>query len=382
MVKGSQNGFSQMDFLAAIVKAMPVAVFCKDYSKLPGKFVAWNKAAERLWGLDAGDVLGKSDYDFFPKEQADYFQTKDLETLCSADVQYIPEEAVDSPTIGRRLVRTWKVALATPGQAPSYLLGISLDVTEERKLAENVALERQKALLAAKLASLGEMAGGIAHEINNPLTVILGQVEIIKMSLSEPGLDLKQLGQSLDRVQKNVSRISRIVDGLLKFARDGSQNPMREASVNDLMRDTMMLCEQQIRNLGIQLSVQYLETDKSIWCREIELSQVIMNLVNNARAAVVGSEKAWIKLEVSHRGDGVEIAVSDSGQRPSDEVVQRLFTPFFTTKPVGQGTGLGLSICRGLIENHGGKIWLDADSPTTRFVVYLPNKAAASKIAS
>jgi signal transduction histidine kinase len=202
------------------------------------------------------------------------------------------------------------------------------------------------------------------------------------MSLSEPGLDLKQLGQSLDRVQKNVSRISRIVDGLLKFARDGSQNPMREASVNDLMRDTMMLCEQQIRNLGIQLSVQYLETDKSIWCREIELSQVIMNLVNNARAAVVGSEKAWIKLEVSHRGDGVEIAVSDSGQRPSDEVVQRLFTPFFTTKPVGQGTGLGLSICRGLIENHGGKIWLDADSPTTRFVVYLPNKAAASKIAS
>ncbi len=363
---------SQRDFLAAVIRAMPVAVFCKDYAELPGKFVAWNKAAEKLWGLDTADVIGKSDFDFFPSEQAEYFQTIDLETLYGTEMLFIPEEAVDSPTVGRRYVKTWKVAVNENDGRPRYLLGISLDITESKQLADRLVEERQRATLSAKLASIGEMAGGVAHEINNPLTIILGQIELFKMSVGQGETEPAKLVAAIEKMQRNVTRIAKIVDGLLKFARDGAQNPKRDSSVNQMVRDALALCEQQVRNHGITLSVKLLEPDVEIYCREVEMSQILMNLINNARAAVSRKSGAWIKVEVVADEDFVEFSVADSGRRPSEEIASRLFTPFFTTKPVGQGTGLGLSICKGLIESHGGSICLDQNSATTRFVFKLP----------
>ena len=126
-------------FLQAIVDALPLAVFAKDYATGVGVFVAWNKRAEELWGLASADVLGRSDFDFFPAEQAEFFLAKDRETLDSGQLVYIAQEPVDSPTVGRRFVRTWKVPL-TFGARP-YLLGLSLDITEQlgtdRALAES-----------------------------------------------------------------------------------------------------------------------------------------------------------------------------------------------------------------------------------------------------
>jgi PAS domain S-box-containing protein len=368
---------TQKDFLAAVIRALPVAVFCKDYAELPGKFVAWNKAAEKLWGLDSADVIGKSDFDFFPKEQAEYFQTLDLETLYATDMLFIPEEAVDSPSVGRRYVKTWKVAVHENDGRPRYLLGISLDITESKQLSDRLAEERQRATLSAKLASIGEMAGGVAHEINNPLTIILGQIELFKTTISRGETDPANMITAIEKMQQNVTRIARIVDGLLKFARDGAQNAKRDSSVNQMVRDSLSLCDQQVRNHGIDLSVKLLEVDLQIYCREIEISQILMNLVNNSRAAVSRKSGAWIKIEVSADEDFIEFSVSDSGRRPSEEVASRLFTPFFTTKPAGQGTGLGLSISKGLIESHGGSIWLDQNSATTRFVFRLPRVTAA-----
>jgi len=112
-----------------IAKHMPAALFCKDYSSGTGKFVLWNTAAEKLWGLRSGRVVGRTDYELFPKEQADYFKEIDLQVIRSNQPLYIESEEVDSPVFGKRVVRTWKVPVKLGDEGPPFLLGISWDIT-------------------------------------------------------------------------------------------------------------------------------------------------------------------------------------------------------------------------------------------------------------
>ena len=112
-----------------IAKHMPAALFCKDYSSGVGKFVLWNTAAEKLWGLRSARVVGRTDYELFPKDQADYFKEKDLQVIQSNQPLYIESERVDSPVIGQRTVRTWKIPVKLGDDHLPFLLGISWDIT-------------------------------------------------------------------------------------------------------------------------------------------------------------------------------------------------------------------------------------------------------------
>lgn len=369
-------------FLLSLIDHLPLALFCKDYENEVGQFIAWNKRAEILWGLKKEEVIGKSDYDFFPKDQADYFKEIDHQTLRAKITHHIAEEAVDSPTVGRRFVQTWKMPILDDRGRARFLLGVSEDITEKVNLKSELEQQRLKTLNSAKMASLGEMAGGIAHEINNPLTIIQGHINLIERMVISPPVEPKKLLSQTEKINRTIFRIKSIIDGLRLFSRDGSNDSFDLISTQNLIEDSLIFCKERFKRSNISLDYKNQNPDANIECRRVQISQVIVNLLNNARKVAEQSQAKWITLSVEDLGSFIKISVIDPGLGISKEVKEKLFTPFFTTKPVGQGTGLGLSISKGIIEVHGGKIYLDEAQKNTTFVVELPKAQPAKKKSS
>jgi C4-dicarboxylate-specific signal transduction histidine kinase len=143
-------------------------------------------------------------------------------------------------------------------------------------------------------------------------------------------------------------------------------------SLNKIIEETLDICQERINNNGTSVEVEYLKEDAQVYCRPVEVSQVILNLINNSYQATSNYTHPWIKVKAEDLGAKYRISVSDCGEGISPVVRKKLFQPFFTTKDVGVGTGLGLSISRGIIEEHRGKLFYQEDAPNTTFVIELP----------
>jgi signal transduction histidine kinase len=234
--------------------------------------------------------------------------------------------------------------------------------------------ESDQATLAknSKMATLGEMAGGIAHEINNPLFIIEGYLDILNETVNEKKIDRAQLISTVEKLGEVVDRIAKTVKGLRKYSRDASFDEMELLKFRSLFHDTLELCKGRFQEAKIQMVVPESAMDIKLTGRAVELSQVLMNLLNNSYDAIVGQKEKWISIDVSETAEKVVIAVTDSGSGLSKEVQKNLFKTFFTTKSKGKGTGLGLSICKSIIEQHGGKLSFNPDHKNTQFVIELP----------
>jgi len=254
----------------------------------------------------------------------------------------------------------------------THMMGIVIGITK-RKLAE------EQLLYSAKMSSLGEMAGGVAHEINTPLGIIAMLASKLRNEMSIENFDKNRAIQSLDKVEKTVFRIAGIIKGLRHFSRDGSKDPFKSISVNNLIEDTLSLCRERFKNHDIDLKTPDGLDDLKLVCRPIEISQVLLNLLNNAYDAVYGVQKKWIAVEVKDIGDAIKLSISDSGIGIKPQIRDKIMQPFFTTKEVGKGTGLGLSISNGIVESHKGTLVLDLTTDHTRFVVRLPKSQAAER---
>lgn len=361
MALNSQNPLN--DLLEQILDSLPLAMFLKDYSDDSGRIVLWNSSAVEVWGLKSEQVIGKTDADLFPKEQAEFFKQKDLEALRGGRPVFIGEERADSPVKGRRVVRTWKVPIGE-----KYLLGLSQDITEQKDLESE--LEKQKALSfhAAKLASLGEVAGGIAHEINNPMAIILGLTSKMNRLFQTDRLDKEEASRLTQAVESTVRRITGIVDGLRKLSRDGSSDKKQVVDLASIVDQVFQFCGESIRQNGVSLEVKK-DGSFPVLCNQVQISQVLVNLVNNANQAISALDNSWIRVELADLNGKIVLSITDSGNGISPEIEAKLFQPFFTTKEIGTGTGLGLSISKGIVEAHSGRIYLDRNCPNTRFVI-------------
>jgi len=226
----------------------------------------------------------------------------------------------------------------------------------------------------SRLASLGEMAAGIAHEINNPLAIIMGSCNRLQKLQRLEKLSEEDILETTHEIAGTVKRISEIIMGLKIFSRDGSHDPMRSENLVTIVKNSLAFCFEKIKNNRIDLILPEFDSgeDLHVDCRSTEISQVIVNLLSNSHDAVLGTEKPWIKIDLRKGEDGVELSVTDSGSGISKEVLTKIMHPFFTTKPVGKGTGLGLSLSKGIVESHNGHFYVDQECENTRFVVRLP----------
>lgn len=235
---------------------------------------------------------------------------------------------------------------------------------EELQKRDKIIQEQQfQIVAAAKMSSLGEMAGGIAHEINNPLAIIDLSANQICDTLERNPKDLALIQESANSIKNTVKRISRIVKGLRTFARSGENDPFKPYPLENLVTETLDLCRERFRQSEIKLSSTPIPS-MNLNCRAVQISQVLLNLLNNSFDAVKNLEKKWVHLEVKHIQDRIRFSVSDSGAPISPDVIPKIMDPFFTTKEIGQGMGLGLSISKGIVEAHRGTLNLEPGTPT------------------
>jgi len=219
---------------------------------------------------------------------------------------------------------------------------------------------------AAKLAAVGALAAGVAHELNNPLTSVLGFAEL---SLTNPEVGVS-VRHDLEIIAHEAGRARDIVRNLLDFARQ--TKPQRlPTDVNHVLKHTLDLIRQHIEKSGVIITEDYTPDVGLLTLDSGQIKQVFLNLITNAAQAMPRGGK--LSLRTACLDDGVAISVSDTGQGIPPEIQDRIFEPFFTTKAVGEGTGLGLSVSFGIIQEHGGRISVESQvGQGSTFTVWLP----------
>ncbi len=257
---------------------------------------------------------------------------------------------------------------------PYQYMAIRNDITEKKMMQENLEKERMRVLHAEKMASLGELAAGIAHELGNPAASINAWLDVIESQHERDTLDIDLFIQTIPKVRRDAKRIADIIRGMLAYARDGSRDPFQSESPQTIMQQVIDYCSYKIRKCGVQVQLDVANPYATVECRITEISQMLVNFVLNACDAVQELEERWIRLEAKELGDTIEFRITDSGHGIPAASAERIFSPFYTTKPLGKGTGLGLSIAKSIVDNHRGQITLDQASPNTCFVIRLPRR--------
>ena len=473
--------------LSTVLQSLPVAVFGKDI-KDDYKWNIWNKKSEELFGVKAQDCIGKSDRDYFPKEQMDKFRAGDIAASQVTGIIEIPEEMAQTP-VGPIWLHTRKTVIRDSKGDPKILLGIPENITEQkvkekrrgeqeaqlnlitdnipgpiaridrngryvfvsriyeswfglpghqilgkrpvdiispefgalagpfikRAIAgEKVSFEgpiqlvdgrkpiiqvtlvpcldidgqpdgfftfihdisslkeaEAKLVHSSKLASLGEMSAGMAHEINNPLAIISASVELLTIFINDP----VKLEHHIEVIRKAGARIAKIVLGLKKFSRSGQKASVVTCSLGEIAKEALILTASKSNRHDTPVTLDC-QIDGNINCDEVEIEQVLINLINNAIDAVQNRPEKWVVVSVIAIEDSVVLRVMDSGNGIPEHVRAKLFQPFFTTKPAGRGTGLGLSITKGILDEHKASISVVAECAHTCFEIRFPKAGA------
>jgi signal transduction histidine kinase len=294
-------------------------------------------------------------------------------------------------TADRILSLEWVPLMGASGKVEKVMLCIR-DLTEQRQLQESNAkvmldkinLEMEMRALRAQTAtwsSLSEMASGVAHEINNPLTIITGRAQLLNRLISGNKWSPEQGMEQVKKIIETVERIAIIIRGLMSFSRNAESDPFQRFNLASIFQSVKNLCSEKLLVNEISLSMTA-PSDLTIECRGVQLEQVLNKLISNAHDAVCNLQEKWIRIEATVVGEIVEISVIDSGRGIDTEIADKIMQPFFTTKEVGKGTGLGLSTSKGIVEGHRGSITLDRASPNTRFVIEMPINQSETPLAT
>lgn len=244
-----------------------------------------------------------------------------------------------------------------------------------KKKSEELEVQKNLTFHASKMSALGEMAGGIAHEINNPLTIIGSTTRIIKKLVERENIEADMISKKCDDIDRTIIRISKIISGLRTISRDASEEKFEKASLHTIFEDVLALCAEKFKHNNVALEVDLKESafHETIDCRQVQLSQVFLNLIGNAYDAIEELQgDKWIKVSTKNLDDKIEIRFRDAGPGIPQEVQDKIFQPFFTTKEIGKGTGLGLSLSNSIIKSHNGDFYIDNKESTTCFVVIIP----------
>lgn len=226
---------------------------------------------------------------------------------------------------------------------------------------------------ANKLASLGEMASSMAHEINSPIQTINLIAQRVQRQLKK-NIPAEDIDASMQKITNSVKKISDIIDSLRMVSRDSTSDDFTDTTISELVRDVINMTEERFKVNNIHFDVNYhdISEDTLLQCQRLQISQVLINLVNNAYDAIQHIEPKWIHIDINKLSDKIQFSITDSGTGISNKIADRIFEPMFTTKDIGKGTGLGLSISHDIVSKHNGRLYIDIESSHTRFIMELP----------
>lgn len=335
--------------LSQLINYANAPIFGTD---VDGLINEWNRAAERVTGYSKTEAMGEHLVEkFIPIEQTE-------------SVRRVFESAL----IGEETENFEFYLVAKSGETVTLLLNSSPRRNIDGKIigvigmAQNIT-ERKKAeaqvIQASKLATLGEMATSVAHELNQPLNVIRMASENVIRKLNKGSMDKEYLQAKLQRISAQTERAAAIIDHMRMFGRKALEPPSL-LDPREMVLGALALVGEQLRLSEITIETSLPKDCSMITGHKVQVEQVLLNLLTNARDAILEVENnpsKWIKLEVvDESGDALKIIVSDSGGGIPDKMIGRIFEPFYTTKEMGKGTGLGLSVSYGIIHDMGGSI--------------------------
>ena len=350
------------------------------------RIVDFNQAALEILGLSADQLTGKTSMDpdwHAIREDGSPFpgeQHPAILTLKTGEKQKAIVMGVAAKNKELRWIQINSAPIFKEGsQQATYSVTSFSDITKIKSLENERQMLAAKIVDSAKMTVLGEMAGGIAHEINTPLAVINTKTSLLMEDVKNNALSPENLIVQLGKIKTTAERISKIVKGLSLFSRNSAGDQHVEISLSDVIESTLDLCQEKIAFSQTSLEIKIAE-DLLVDGKSAELSQVMMNLIGNAIDAVQNLSEKWIKVSVAKAEGKALISVCDSGNGIPVEILDKIMNPFFTTKEVGKGTGLGLSISRGIVTSHGGKLYYDKNSKNTCFVMELPLSSGQKKV--
>lgn len=261
--------------------------------------------------------------------------------------------------------------LTTDNKSPSHVVSSFEDITQLKKLDSKRRHLEAHLSESAKLSTLGEMASGIAHEINNPLAIIDSWNQHLMRKLAKQGLDPDVDLKHFESIDKTCERIAKIIKSLRVYSHNAENDPVVPVLASQVIEDTLGLCQERFRQRGIEIKV-ICDPAMILNCRATQISQVLMSLLTNSFDAILDLPEKWIHISTLEAPEKNIVKFVDSGPGIEDSVVKKMMNPFFTTKEVGRGTGLGLSISREIMRNHGGDIHYDSSSQNTAFILTFP----------
>ncbi len=342
--------------LASVVESANDLVISTDRN---GRITSWNKAAERITGYSIADVSGR-----LLTNLCEAVEDRSMASLIQQQVNGGAVELCERNLLassGTLIPVDWSFS-PIPDES-GKAIGV---VVVGRDLSERRALE-QHLYQTEKLAALGVMAGGIAHELRNPLSVSFSAAQFLLDPPDNP--DFHQ--ECVKKILEGIERSSMIIENLLRFAKPSSSSQAESINLVDLVRETVNVLTPQAKVLKINLAQKYAEPSVPIVGNANLLQQVIMNLVLNAFHAM--PQGGDIHLTVQREEDMAMVSVRDAGCGIATSDMGRLFDPFFTTRPAGQGTGLGLSICHTIVKQHRGTLVVESNlGQGSLFIVRLP----------
>jgi PAS domain S-box-containing protein len=357
-------------FIRSVVESLRDGVVALDTD---GRVLAWNAAMESHYGVAASEVLGQNLFELFPALQREAWAAG-LRQLLRGEIEQFTFEGVEHEFLRRGpVVQNLKGSLLRAHGRPVGAVFLVEDITER------VAFERS-ARRAEKLAALGTMAAGLAHELNNPIGVISSRAELMLLEAEARALG-GDVREDLEVIHRHAQRVARITEGLLSFARRSSGEPER-VDLNAVVEATLLLVDKTIAARGITLTAKTAPGLPPVWGDPNRLQQVLVNLLTNACDALAQGGAIQVETApVEHPARGVRLTVRDTGPGIPPDVVGRIFDPFFTTK--ASGTGLGLAISYGIVREHRGS--MDVESTPgrgTAFVLTFPEGGGAPAEAS
>ena len=332
------------------------------------RIVLANDNSARTYGFDtAAEMAGVCLFDYIHPEDRD----RVAPILVDDMIQSAARKVHEYRTFTRDGRAIWLSAITAKIEYQGKAAGLLSfrDITDKKKAEEERKRMEQQLQCAGRLAAVGELAAGVAHELNNPLAAVLMYAQLLK---SSSDIDESMAGD-IDIVLREAERATRITSSLLSFAR--RHRPEKSLiSLNEVVAKSVELNAYQMRIENIELEMN-LDPDLPMTMADFhQLQQVFVNIINNSEQAMSQShDQGTFRITSYLAGEMIRITFADDGPGISEDILTRIFDPFFTTKDVGKGTGLGLSICYGIVEEHGGRISVDsAPGRGATFTVEIP----------